>query len=147
MLPLDYRVMAFTIAIGMLTAVIFGAGPAVWATRVDPLDAMRQRSRGTIGGSSRFGIAQALVAFQVALAFVLILGGSLLVRSFIAMTSQDLGFDRRNVVVAVPDFNRSSVGRRERVPVTDRIRDRLRPRRASRTSHSRSRHHSGSAQA
>ena len=124
--PLDYRVMAFTIAIGMLTAVIFGAGPAVWATRVDPLDAMRQRARGTIGGSSRFGIAQALVAFQVALAFVLILGGSLLVRSFIAMTTQDLGFDRRNVVVAVPDFNRSSVGRRERVPVTDRIRERLR---------------------
>jgi predicted permease len=124
--PLDYRVMAFTIAVGMLTAVIFGAGPAVWATRVDPLDAMRQRARGTIGGSSRFGIAQALVAFQVALAFVLILGGSLLVRSFIAMTSQDLGFDRRNVVVAVPDFNRSSVGRRQRVPVTDRIRERLR---------------------
>jgi hypothetical protein len=39
-------------------------------------------------------LAQALVAFQVALAFVLVLGGSLLVRSFVAMTSQDLGFDR-----------------------------------------------------
>ena len=124
--PLDYRVMGFTIAIGILTAVIFGAGPAWWATRVDPLDAMRQRARGTIGGSSRFGVAQALVAFQVALAFVLILGGSLLVRSFIAMTSQDLGFDRRNVLVAVPDFSRSSVARRERVPVSDRIRERLR---------------------
>ena len=124
--PLDFRVMGFTIAVGVATAIVFGVGPALWATRVDPLDAMRQRARGTIGGGSRFGIAQALVAFQVALAFVLILGGSLLVRSFISMTSQDLGFDRRNVLVAVPDFSRSAVARRERVPVTDRIRERLR---------------------
>jgi predicted permease len=124
--PLDYRVMAFTIGVGCLTAIVFGIGPAWWATRVDPLDAMRQRGRGLIGGSSRFGIAQALVAFQVALAFVLVFGGSLLVRSFVSMTSQDLGFDRRHVVVAVPDFSRSRVARRERVPVTDRIREQLR---------------------
>jgi predicted permease len=124
--PLDYRVMAFTIAIGVVTAIVFGVGPALWATRVEPLDALRQRARGVIGGSRRFGVAHALVAFQVALAFVLVLGGSLLVRSFISMTSQDLGFDRHNVVVAVPDFNRSAVGRRERVPVSDRIRERLR---------------------
>ena len=123
---LDYRVMAFTIAIGALTAIVFGVGPAWWATRVDPLDAMRPRARGLIGGGSRFGIAHALVAFQVALAFVLVLGGSLLVRSFISMTSQDLGFDRRGVIVAVPDYNRSQVPRRERVAVTDRIRERLR---------------------
>ena len=124
--PLDYRVMAFTIGVGCLTAIVFGIGPAWWATRVDPLDAMRQRGRGLIGGSSRFGIAQALVAFQVALAFVLVFGGSLLIRSFVSMTSQDLGFDRRHVVVAVPDFSRSRVARRERVPVTDRIREQLR---------------------
>ena len=124
--PLNYRVMAFTVGAGMLTAIIFGAGPAWWATRVDPLDAMRQRGRGLIGGSSRFGLAQGLVAVQVALAFVLVIGGSLLVRSFLTMTSQDLGFDRRNVVVAVPDFSRSSVARRERVAVAARIREAIR---------------------
>ena len=124
--PLDYRVMAFTIGVGCLTAIVFGSGPAWRTTRVDPLDAMRQRARGLIGGSNRFGIAQALVAFQVALAFVLVFGGSLLIRSFVSMTSQELGFDRRNVVVAVPDFSRSRVARRERVPVTDRIREQLR---------------------
>jgi putative ABC transport system permease protein len=123
---LDYRVMAFTIAAGVVTAIIFGVGPAVWATRIDPLAAMRQRARGLIGGSSRFGLAQGLVAFQVALAFVLVLGGSLLVRSFISMTSQDLGFDRRNIVVAVPDFSRGSVSRTDRVTVANRVRDRLR---------------------
>ena len=124
--PTDYRVMAFTIVVGIITALVFGIGPALWATRVDPLDAMRQRARGLIGGSSRFGITQTLVAFQVALAFLLVFGGSLLVRSFVSMTTQNLGFERRNVVVAVPDFSRSRVGRRERVPVADRIRERLR---------------------
>jgi putative ABC transport system permease protein len=124
--PLNYRVMAFTIGVGFLTALSFGAGPALWTTRVDPLDAMRQRARGSIGGSRRFGAAQALVALQVALAFMLVLGGTLLVRSFVAMTAQDIGFDRRNVVVAVPDFSRSRIARRERVPVADRIRERLR---------------------
>jgi putative ABC transport system permease protein len=123
--PIDYRVMGFTILIGVVTAIVFGSGPAFWATRVDPLDAMRQRARGSIGGGNRFSIAQALVTFQVALAFVLILGGTLLVRSFIAMTSQDLGFDGRHIVVAVPDFSRSTVARRERVAVTNRIRERL----------------------
>lgn len=130
--PLDYRVLGFTIGVGMLTALVFGVGPAWWATRVSPLAALRQRSRGLIGGSSRFGVAHGLVAFQVALAFVLLLGGGLLVRSFVSLTSQDLGFDRRNVVVAVPDFSRSpdfsrnTAARRERVPATDRIRERLR---------------------
>ncbi|HEX6163355.1 MAG TPA: ABC transporter permease [Vicinamibacterales bacterium] len=124
--PLNYRVMVFTIAVGMVTAIIFGAGPAVWTTRVDPLDAMRRRSRGLVGGHSRFSAAHTLVALQIALAFVLVIGGSLLVRSFVTMTSQDVGFDRRNVVVAVPDYSRSMVTRRERVPVTDRIRERLR---------------------
>ncbi len=124
--PFNYRILAFTIGAGLITALVFGIGPALLATRVDPLEAMRQRSRSDVGGSSRFGIGHALVAFQVALAFVLVLGGGLLVRSFVSMTSQYLGFDRHNVVVAVPDYSRSRVARRERVPVTDRIRDRLR---------------------
>ena len=122
---LDQRVLAFTIAAGMLTAGLFGIGPAWGAMRVEPLEALRHRSRGTIVATSRFGMAHRLVVLQVALAFVLVMGGVLLVRSFVAMTTQDLGFDHRQVIVAVPDFSRSQVGRRERVPVSDRIRERL----------------------
>jgi putative ABC transport system permease protein len=121
--PLNYRVLGFTIAAGIATAIAFGIGPALWATRVDPLDVMRQRARGTVG--SRPGIMQALVAFQVALAFVLVLGGALLVRSFIAMTTQDLGFSARQVVVAVPDFSRGAVARNQRVAVAERLREQM----------------------
>jgi predicted permease len=126
--PIDDRVMGFTILAGVVTAILFGSGPAIWATRIDPLDAIRQHTRAAIGGGNRLGTAQTLVAFQVALSFVLIVGGTLLVRSFISMTSQDLGFDGRHVIVAVPDFSRSTVARDERVAVVNRIRERLRGR-------------------
>ena len=121
--PLNYRIFGFTVAAGVATAVVFGIGPAIWATRVDPLDAMRQRARGTVGG--RAIVAQALVAFQVALAFILVLGGGLLVRSFIAMTTQDLGFSARQVVVAVPDFSRGVVARNQRVGFANRLREQI----------------------
>lgn len=120
--PLDWRMLAFTTGIGVVTAFVFGIGPAMRSTRVDPLEAMRQRARGTVGSASHFGISQTLVAIQVAIALVLVVGGGLLIRSFITMTTQDLGFDARRIVVAVPDFSRSQVSRQERVPVAERIR-------------------------
>lgn len=121
--PFNYRVLGFTIAAGTATALLFGLVPAIWATRVDPLDAMRQRSRGAVGGPSR--LAHALVGFQVALAFVLVLGGILLVRSFIGMTTQNLGFSARQVTVAVPDFQRGTIPRDQRVPFATRVRDQI----------------------
>ena len=123
--PLDLRMLAFTAAAGALTALIFGVGPAWWATRVDPIDAMRQRARGVVTSVARFGTAQILVAAQVAVSFVLVLGGVLLVRSFITMTTQELGFDRGQLIVATPDFMRSIENRGERIRATDRIRNDL----------------------
>ena len=123
--PLDWRMFAFTAGAGVITALVFGIGPAILATGVDPVEAMRQRARGTIGGGSRFAIPQALVVAQVALAFVLVFGGALLIRSFVAMTTQDLGFNAENVIVAVPDFSRSTIKRTERVPTAERIRAQL----------------------
>jgi putative ABC transport system permease protein len=119
---LDWRVLAFTAGVGVLTAIVFGVGPALRSMHVDPLESLRQRARGTVGGGARFGISQLLVAAQVAIAFVLITCGGLLIRSFVAMTTQDLGFDASRVLVAVPDFSRSAITREERVPTAERIR-------------------------
>jgi putative ABC transport system permease protein len=86
------RMLAFTSAAGIVTALICGLGPALWNTRVNPIDAMRERSRGIAASGARFGIAHLLVATQVALAFVLMLGALL---SAVSSTStQDLGFER-----------------------------------------------------
>jgi predicted permease len=117
------RMLAFTIAMGTLTSLIFGVGPALVSTRVSPIETMRQAGRGIAASRSRFGAAQLLVAAQVALSFVLVFAGALLVRSFVSMTQQNLGFDRGPLLVAVPDFSSGSVQRRDRVPVSDRIRD------------------------
>ncbi|HEX8031219.1 MAG TPA: FtsX-like permease family protein, partial [Vicinamibacterales bacterium] len=123
--PIDVRMLAFTTAVGVGTALIFGIGPAIRATGVAPLEAMRQRDRGAIGGGARIGVSQVLVAGQVAIAFVLVFGGGLLIRSFIAATTQDLGFDERSVTVAVPDFSRSTIPRQQRVPTAERVRAQL----------------------
>ena len=119
------RMLAFTSAAGIATALVCGLGPALWNTRVNPIDAMRERARGIASSGARFGIAHLLVAMQVALAFVLVLGGALLVRSFINFATQDLGFERGPLIVAVPDYTRSTVRRADRVPVADRIREEL----------------------
>ena len=123
--PLDLRILAFTSAVGVATSLVFGMGPAFWASRVDPLEATRERSRTVVSGSSRFGPVHAIVAAQVALAFVLVLGGGLLVRSFVAISTQDLGFNRDNVLVAHPDFNHSTVAREQRREALAQIRDDL----------------------
>ena len=88
---------------------------------------MRQRARGLIGGSSRFGIAQALVAFQVALAFVLVLGGSLLVRSFVVddvagPRLRSRGTSSSRCPTSAAAASRGASASRS----TDRIRERLR---------------------
>jgi putative ABC transport system permease protein len=123
---LDWRMLGFTAGVGIVTAVIFGIGPALRSTRVDPLQMLRQRTRGTVGGGTRFGVSQALVAAQVAIAFVLVIGGGLLMRSFVSMTTQDLGFDADHITVAVPDFSRSRIRRQERIPTAQRLRAQLR---------------------
>jgi hypothetical protein len=69
---LNTRVLAFTALAGLITAVVFGVGPAIWTTRIQPLDAMRQGARSVIASGSRMGITHWLVIGQVAVAFSLV---------------------------------------------------------------------------
>jgi predicted permease len=89
---IDWRVLLFAIALCCVSSVAFGLAPAFQATRVDLADALKQGgARGVLGG--RFGsLRSALVVAQIALSFVLVIGGGLLFRSFLALTSVQLGF-------------------------------------------------------
>jgi len=98
-LALDWRVMAFTAAIAITTAVLFGTIPALRATRVQPNDALKEQGRGVVG-QSRFGLGNVLVVVQVALSLMLLVAAGLFMRTFSSLANLDLGFDSQRVLVA-----------------------------------------------
>ncbi len=92
---LDLRLIAATLAAAAATTVLFALAPAAHATRRDPAEALSRGGRGQVSG--RHGLQQALVTAQVALAIVLLVGASLLIRSFIRMHQTSYGFDPGHV--------------------------------------------------
>ena len=96
----DGRVLLFTAAVSVLTAVAFGLMPALRAARGDVSEALNQGgARGTLGaGSAR--LRSGLVVAQIALSFMLAINAGLLFRSFAALTETPLGFRTEGVLVA-----------------------------------------------
>ena len=96
----DWRMLAFTGAVAVGTALLFGTAPALRAARVAPIEAMREQGRGTSsGGRRRVGLAGALVVAQVALSLVLLVGAGLFVRTFASLATRDLGFEQDRVLL------------------------------------------------
>lgn len=103
-LPLDWRVLLFTAATAALAVVIFGVAPALAATRVDPIEALKDGGRDGTGGA-RLRALNGFVVVQVAVALVIVLTAGLFVRSFLLVREVPLGFDPSGmllVTVAAP---------------------------------------------
>jgi predicted permease len=94
----DARVLAMTIAVTALSAIAFGLVPALQAAKVDLAQTFRDGDRSSTAGRGRHRLRDALVASEFALAFMLLIGAGLLIRSFVALRQVDTGFDPRNVV-------------------------------------------------
>jgi len=93
----DPRLLGFGLLVTLVTALVFGAAPAIHAVRVDPNESLRQGGRGYTGGRGMRRTRSFLVASQVALALMLLVGAGLLIRSFINLRQVDLGFDPGDV--------------------------------------------------
>jgi putative ABC transport system permease protein len=105
--PIDWRVFAFTLALSVVTGIVFGLAPALTASKPDLLQALRNsRSAGLMSFGLR-SLRGWLVVAELALAMVLLLAAGLLVRSFNKLTTLDLGFDRENVLTAQISLPRS----------------------------------------
>ena len=89
---IDANVLLFLLGLSAVTAVIFGVLPALQMSRGMPIASLREGGRGMRGGLARRGLRQALVVSEVALAVVLVVGASLLVKSFWKMQQVDPGF-------------------------------------------------------
>jgi predicted permease len=95
----DRLVLIFATAASLLASLLFGITPAWHTTRVDLQDALKQSgSRGLLGGRSP-RIRNALVVAQIALSFMLAVGAGLLLRSFAALTTVQLGYRGDGILV------------------------------------------------
>jgi putative ABC transport system permease protein len=98
-LSIDWRVAMFAAAAGVLTAVAAGVLPAWRTLALDPIDAIKSRAVTVIGGSRRGIATQVLIAAQVAMTFVLVIGGLVFSSSFARLVSEERGFDRGRVLI------------------------------------------------
>jgi predicted permease len=104
-LAVDWRVLGFTTAAAALTAVLFGTAPALRASRVEPIDALKDQARGSSG--RRGGLLSGLVVAQVALSLVLVVAAGLFLRTFSSLATRPLGFDRERVLLVALNAPRS----------------------------------------
>jgi putative ABC transport system permease protein len=95
---MDWRVLGFTLAVSVLTGVIFGLFPAFSVSRTD-LNSTLKDSSNRAGTGIRHGRVRALlVVSEVLMAVVLLIGSALLIRTFVALHAVNPGFDSHNVV-------------------------------------------------
>jgi predicted permease len=98
-IEIDLPVMAVMLGIALLTSLLFGLAPALQTSRVDLRSVLVEGGRGVVGGRRRW-TRGALVACEVALSLVLLVGAGLLVRTLSYLNGLDPGFDTRHVITA-----------------------------------------------
>src|SRR6266498_1343987 len=97
----DARVLGFTVAVSVLTGLLFGLAPASLATRVDMNSALKNDASGLATGrrGAPMTFGKMFVVSQVALSLLLLTGAGLFVRSLRNLQQADAGFARENVLV------------------------------------------------
>src|SRR5262249_42850855 len=94
----DGRVLFFTAVVSLATGLIFGAVPALQASKPDLNETLKEGGRGTAGSRRGRRIRDLLVVAEITVSLVLLIGAGLLIRSFVRLQSFDLGFNPRNLV-------------------------------------------------
>ncbi len=99
-------VLLFSLAVAIATSVIFGLAPALQLTRRNIVEPLKDSGRGVSGGFRRGRLRNALVVVEMALSMVLLTGAGLMIRTFAALQTSDLGFNPANILVARLPFPR-----------------------------------------
>jgi predicted permease len=101
----DWRVLAFTALVALVTTMVFSLAPAVRLVRADVTDAMKEGSANATTGGGRRRFRNALVVVEMALAVVLLIGAGLMLRTLWSLQRIDLGFNPSGVLtlrIALP---------------------------------------------
>ena len=94
----DWRVLVFTLAVSLVTGVLFGLFPAFSASRTDLNSTLKESSSRSGTGFRQSKARSLLVISEVSLALVLLVGASLLIRTFVALRAVNPGFDPGHVI-------------------------------------------------
>jgi putative ABC transport system permease protein len=97
---LDVPVLIFSLVLAVVTSLLFGLAPAVQSARRNIVEPLKDAGRGLSGGFRRGRLRNALVVVELALSLVLLTGAGLMMRTFVALTTVDLGFNPGNILVA-----------------------------------------------
>ena len=95
---LDWRVLGFTLALALVTGIIFGLAPAWRTTRVDLTPSLKDSARGS-SAVHRSLLSRGLVVVQVALSLLLLVGAGLFVRTLVNLQRVDPGFNTQNLLL------------------------------------------------
>jgi putative ABC transport system permease protein len=117
---IDHRVLTFTAAATILTALLFGTAPAFQAARISPIDALKEQGRAS-GAQGGRGIMRWLVVLQVALSVMLVVAAGLFVKSFASLASRPLGFEAAPVLIVNVDPDQTGVDPSRRVALYERV--------------------------
>jgi putative ABC transport system permease protein len=125
-LKMDGRVLAFTIAIAVLCGLLFGILPALRTTRIDATSAIKESQSQAARGRSHSSAARWIVAAQVALSLILLVGAGLFIRTFANLMTLDAGFDRNDVLMVETNIHNAGIPETSRAPLYGQMLAKLR---------------------
>jgi macrolide transport system ATP-binding/permease protein len=102
---IDWRVLALSAGICVVTTLLFGLVPAVPASKIDLASSIKSETGAVLGGSGRSRVRSGLVLLQVSLSFALLVAAGLLVRSLQAMRTASPGFSTADVMISGIDLS------------------------------------------
>jgi putative ABC transport system permease protein len=127
LIGLDWRVVAFTVGVSLVTTILFSLAPAFASCRANPVEAINDSGIRASGGLRQNKTRAALVMAEVAFAVLLLIGAALLIRTSIALNRVDAGFTAENLLTMRTAFTGSSLSKSEDVArLVQSTRERLR---------------------
>lgn len=124
-LALDAGVLAFGVGLVLATGAFFGLVTSAQSLRAGVADTLREQSAGRTGGRKRFLVRNALVAAQVAVSLVLVVGAVVMTQSLVSYAEVDPGFDVDEVAFLQVNLSQAGIDAEARPPLIDELTTRL----------------------